>query len=340
MAEVVIANDDLVVLGGPSAISLALDVGATGIRGSYIFNDIGKPTSDQISFSIPPIIGDLYININPSDDEYLYLYQYKLVNGVLSWARILRLVPNTVLFSPYFKFINGEAYTPIVLNNVLFFVRGIILSLAEGGLENEQIETLDARDLSIQFRVSGNAPVMGNLVIEDIGTVFSGITYIVANTGQVLTNQQVALDKRYMLAQFTIAEFSAPSGVELVNGYRKVDFFATVGGRTELVVDIADVQPFSLDPADAIEINGNVVPFPGGITIANNTLSFGDKLVYLSNNNTPITGLTEGQEYFVAHVVDDTLVLSPDGTNLVQFVNDDMIRVHSIINLGGIRINV
>jgi hypothetical protein len=341
MAEVVVASDDLVVLGGPAAISLALDVGATGTRGSYIFNDIGKPTSDQISFSIPPINGDLYININPSDDEYLYLYQYKLVNGVLSWAKILRLVPNTVLFNPYFKFIDGEAYTPVVLNNVLLFVRGIIFSLAEGGLENEQLETLDARDLNIQFRVSGNAPVMSNLVIEDINTVFDGVTYIVANTGQVVTDQQVTLDKRYMLAQFTIAEFnSATSAVELVDGYRKVDFFATLGGRSELVLDIDQVEPYSLDPADAIEIDGNMVPFPGGITIPGHTLSFGDKIVYLSNNNEDIFGLGDGQEYFVAKVIDDTLVLSANGMSLVQFSNDDMVGTHSIINLGGIRVNV
>jgi hypothetical protein len=341
MAEVVIANEDLVVLGGPSSINLSLDVGATGTRGSYIFNDIGKPTSDQISFSIPPIIGDMYININPSDDEYLYLYQYKLVNGVLSWAKILRLVPNTVLFNPYFKFINGEAYTPVVLNNVLLFVRGIVFSLSDGGLENEQLETLDARDLNIQFRVSGNAPVMSNLTIEDINTVFTDVTYVVANTGQVVTGQTVALDKRYMLAQFKIAEFNeSTSAVELVNGYRKVDFFSTIGGRTELVVDIDEVQLASLDPADAIEIGGQVVPFPGGITVPGHTLLYGDKIVYLSNGNTPIVGLTEGQEYFIAYVADDTLVLSPDGQNLVTFTDTTKVKVHSIINLGGIKINV
>lgn len=339
MAEVVVANDDLVVLGGPASINLALDVGATGTRGSYIFNDIGKPTSNQISFSIPPIMGDLYININPSDDEYLYLYQYKLVNGVLAWAKILRLVPNTVLFSPYFKFINGEAYSPVVYNNNLIFVRGIVISLAEGGLENEQIETLDYRDLNIQFRVSGEAPVMSNLTIEDINTVFTNVTYVVAATGQVVTGQTVALDKRYMLAQFKIAEFNGTE-VEFVNGYRKVDFFATVGGRSELVLDIDQVEVASLDPADAIEIQGQVVPFPGGLTIAGHTMVVGDKITYLTNGNAPIAGLTNGQEYFVAYVADDTIVLSADGLSLVTFTDPTKIKMHSVINLGGIKINV
>lgn len=341
MAEVVVANDDLVVLGGPASISLALDVGATGTRGSYIFNDIGKPTSDQISFSIPPIMGDMYININPSDDEYLYLYQYKLVNGVLAWAKILRLVPNTVLFNPYFKFINGEAYSAVVYNNNLIFVRGIIISLAEGGLENEQIEQLDYRDLNIQFRVSGEAPVMSNLVIEDINTVFTGVTYVVAATGQVVTDQTVALDKRYMLAQFKIAEFNEiTSAVELVNGYRKVDFFSTVGGRSELVLDIDDIQLLSLDPADAIEVMGQVVPFPGALTIPGNAFVFGDRVVYLSNGNTEIQNLNSGQEYLVAYVDGDTVVLAEDLENLVSFTDPTKVKVHSLLNLSGVKINV
>jgi hypothetical protein len=339
MAEVVIANDDLVVLGGPASIELALDVGATGTRGSYIFNDIGKPTSNQISFSIPPIMGDMYININPSDDEYLYLYQYKLVNGVLSWAKILRLVPNTVLFNPYFKFINGVAHTPLVYNNNLIFVRGIVFSLAEGGLENEQLEQLDYRDLNIQFRVSGEAPVMSNLIIEDINTVFSNVTYVTA-TGTTVTGQTVALDKRYMLAQFTIAEFNATtSAVALVNGYRKVDFFATVGGRSELVLDIDEVLVGSLDPADAIDIGGVTVPFPGGLVIPGHGLEVNDVITYLSNGNTEIQNLDNGTEYLVVYVQDDTVVLS-NGVAPISFTDPTKTKVHSIIDLGGIRINV
>jgi hypothetical protein len=341
MAEVVVANDDLVVLGGPAAINLSLDVGATGTRGSYIFNDIGKPTSSQISFSIPPIIGDLYININPSDSEYLYLYQYKLVNGVLAWTKILRLVPNTVLLNPYFKFIDGEAYTPIVLNNGLIFVRGIIASLAEAGLENEQVEQLDPRDLNIQLRVGGASPVMSNLVIEDINTAFTGITYIIAATGQTLTNQTVALDKRYMLARLKIAELNESTmELDLVDGYRKVDFFVNVGGRSELVLDIDQVEVASEDPEDQIEVNGTTVDFPGGLTIVGHSLSVGNKIVYLTNGNTAITGLTNGQEYFVAHIVDDTIVLSANGTTLVSLTSATKVKTHSIIDLGGIVINV
>lgn len=345
MAEVVIANDDLVVLGGPASINLALDVGATGTRGSYIFNDIGKPTS--VSFSFPPIMGDMYININPSDNEYLYLYQYKLVNGVLGWVKILRLVPNTVLLNPYFKFINGEAYTPIVTTALgLVFFRGILVSMAEAGLENEQVDTLDHRDLNVQFRVSGNSPVMSNLTVQGINTTFDGMTYIVASSGTVVNNYTATLNQRYLFARLKIAEFNEnTSAVALVNGYRKVDFFATVGGRSEFVLDIDDIEAESSDPADDIEIGGNTYSFPGGLTITGHDMVAGDKIVYLSNGNTPITELTDGTEYFIAHVVDDTIVLSTtlvvdDQEDLVSFTSTMPNKTHSIINLGGIKLNV
>ncbi len=36
MPEVLVANDDLVVLGGPTSINVNVDLGATGKRGSQI----------------------------------------------------------------------------------------------------------------------------------------------------------------------------------------------------------------------------------------------------------------------------------------------------------------
>jgi hypothetical protein len=182
---------------------------------------------------------------------------------------------------------------------------------------------------------------MSNFNIEDINTTFSGVTYIVAATGQVVTDQTVTLNKRYMLARLKIAELNENTlGLELVDGYRKVDFFVNVGGRSELVLDIEQVEVASLDPADAIEVNGQVVPFPGGLTIIGHGLDVGDKIVYLTNGNTAITGLVNGQEYFVVYVADDTVVLSTDLVSLVTFTSATKIKVHSIIDLGGIRINV
>jgi hypothetical protein len=47
----------------------------------------------------------------PSDFEYLFLYQYGSVNGVLSWSRVLRLIPNTAIANIPVVFLDGEART-------------------------------------------------------------------------------------------------------------------------------------------------------------------------------------------------------------------------------------
>jgi hypothetical protein len=111
MVDVLLSSDDLSVFGGPASIDLNVDIGAQGIRGSYIFTGNGKPTDDGVD--LPPSLQpyDLYINLKPSDTEYLFLYQYGSVNGVISWSRVLRLIPNTALANIPVIFYNGEAVT-------------------------------------------------------------------------------------------------------------------------------------------------------------------------------------------------------------------------------------
>lgn len=116
MTEVILSNDQLSVLGGPSQLNIALDFGPAGSRGTYIFTGDGKPTDPNVnisSASLPaqstPQIFDFYINLKPADNEYLFLYQYQNVNGVPTWQRILRLVPNTAIANIDVPFVNGQA---------------------------------------------------------------------------------------------------------------------------------------------------------------------------------------------------------------------------------------
>jgi len=111
MVDVILSTEDLSVFGGPTSIDVNVDFGAQGNRGSYIFTGNGKPT--DLDVDLPPTIQpyDLYINLKPSDTEYLFLYQYGSINGVLTWSRVLRLIPNTALANIPVIFYNGEAVT-------------------------------------------------------------------------------------------------------------------------------------------------------------------------------------------------------------------------------------
>lgn len=111
MVDILLSAEDLSVYGGPASIDVNVDFGAQGVRGSYIFTGNGKPTDADVDLpeTIQPY--DLYINLKPSDIEYLFLYQYGSVNGVLTWSKVLRLIPNTALANIPVIFYNGEAVT-------------------------------------------------------------------------------------------------------------------------------------------------------------------------------------------------------------------------------------
>lgn len=324
MADVVIANDDLVVLGGPSSVTVELDIGATGNRGSYIFTDVGKPTSENISFTVTPQINDLYINLNPSDNEYLYLYQYKLDNAVLGWTKILRLVPNTVLANPVLKFINGEAHTSLTLAGTTFVVRGLYFPLA-GTLENADTEALDYRDINLQYTVSSDSQVLAAADLKEINTTFDLEIFDPTIPGYV--TQTANLGSRFLYATLKVAEWDG-TNIAAVNGYRKVDILATVGGRSEQVLDIT-----------AVTITDGGL-FPGSLTVPNHGLAVGDKVAYLANGNTEIVGLTDQSDYFVAALVtgdeDNSFVLTADGVNPVILTDATVEGVQSILKFGGL----
>lgn len=111
MVDILLSTEDLSIFGGPAQIDVNVDYGAQGQRGTFIFTGNGKPTDPDVDF--PQIIQpyDLYINLKPSDTEYLFLYQYASVNGILTWSRVLRLIPNTALANIPVIFYNGEAVT-------------------------------------------------------------------------------------------------------------------------------------------------------------------------------------------------------------------------------------
>lgn len=92
MPEVVLASDDLTVLGGPATVNVEVDFGKQGQRGSLIYTGPGKPSSTTLSGVTLQIL-DLYINADPLDDEYGMMYQYFISDGASTpaWHTILNI---------------------------------------------------------------------------------------------------------------------------------------------------------------------------------------------------------------------------------------------------------
>lgn len=111
MAEIVLSSDNISVLGGPSSITLNLDTGAEGPRGSYILYGFPNPNTPeaQETFVSPPQVFDFYIVVDPGSDDYLQLYQYINQDGEFLWVPAVKLRINMYATTRPTLFIDGQA---------------------------------------------------------------------------------------------------------------------------------------------------------------------------------------------------------------------------------------
>lgn len=119
MAEVNLSSDLLTILGGPSSVTVDLDIGAQGTRGSYILVGYGKPNLPTTIISETPQVYDMYINILASDDEYLYIYQYLNTGVATTWVRLMKLTPNTYSTNLSEEFVAGTTTVNIPISSIV-----------------------------------------------------------------------------------------------------------------------------------------------------------------------------------------------------------------------------
>lgn len=92
---VAISEDTVVVSGGAATLNVDVNYGAAGSDGSLILYGQGKPTDPNVVFPVEPRLLDWYINIDNTDEEYLYIYQFIYKNATTTWNRIFKIIPNT-----------------------------------------------------------------------------------------------------------------------------------------------------------------------------------------------------------------------------------------------------
>ena len=147
MPDVVLSNDDLTVLAGPSTVELLVDIGPTGTRGSKFFVGVGNPNAVTISTKI---LNDLYINSAPGSD-YGYLYQYVSEPGGDTWVEVLKINPtiysklHTVTFASGSDADYGSGAIVIPIANI---------STASG---------LTAANFNVQYSIQNTKPLASSL---------------------------------------------------------------------------------------------------------------------------------------------------------------------------------
>lgn len=147
------STDQITVLGGPSKISIDLDIGPTGKRGSYWFVGDGNP--NLVTIGQTPNLLDMYINIDPQDEDYLSLYQYLNSDGTNSWSKLLNIVPNLASKSVNSDFIGGNAQILIPLISIV---------------PEDLVATITIDKLNIQKSIVNSLPIIVTLKSLEIIT--------------------------------------------------------------------------------------------------------------------------------------------------------------------------
>lgn len=118
MTTPLVGSIDLSVFGGPSSISLDVDFGPTGARGSRIF---GVPADPRLVSTPKPLEVtnyDLGIVITPSAPDYLSVYQ-KTGTSAEDWEPFAALYPNFYAVKEGLTFnSSGVATFEIVVSSV------------------------------------------------------------------------------------------------------------------------------------------------------------------------------------------------------------------------------
>ena len=156
MADVLLSTDDMTVLGGPASISVDLDFGPDGARGSLWYTNVaGAPTS-----TLPvtnPNLFDICINTKPSDPDYLYIYQYTNTSPNNSWVKKFKLIPNTYSVNIPTTFVAGEARVNVALLKII---------------SEEMIGSATSSNFNVQYSITGNSePVSSTLSVLPLEVV-------------------------------------------------------------------------------------------------------------------------------------------------------------------------
>jgi len=149
--DTVISGQDLVVIGPPASISVSVDIGPTGSRGSEFYTGIGPP-SENASSLIYARVNDLYIN-RRLGGNYGVVYKLNAVPGGSSWQSVLKFQPISYSIKKLVDFSAGSGSISIPLvdfypNAPVGLDANIILIQATAELANPAFISISNKEIT------------------------------------------------------------------------------------------------------------------------------------------------------------------------------------------------
>jgi len=189
MAEILLSTDDLTVFGGPESVSLDLDIGPQGDRGSIIVGSNGNPQDANVNAAIVQDIQalDIAIDYNPFSSTYKTVFQRVATATGTQWTELFSLKTNFYSSTKTVTAANGKLTLPPINVTEIY-----------GGVE------ATSENLSIQYSISSGSggPMATKLVIKDLNTTqgflalpleIEGVEYVDGTWGPLVGPKTVHL---------------------------------------------------------------------------------------------------------------------------------------------------
>jgi len=173
--DTIISNDELVVVGPPASVSVSVDIGPQGERGSQFYSGVGTPAQNALSL-VDAKINDLYIN-RLLGGNYGVIYKLNATPGGSSWQAVLKFQPISHSVQKLVNFTSGSG--------------SISIPLAD--FYSSAPESLDPNTILIQATSELNNPAFISISNKDIQIVSSVKTFIAELQGAELSSGSVSL---------------------------------------------------------------------------------------------------------------------------------------------------
>jgi hypothetical protein len=174
--DTIISNDELVVVGPPASVSVSVDIGPQGERGSQYFSGVGPPVPDNASLLVNAKINDLYIN-SRLGGNYGVVYKLDSVPGGSSWNPILKFQPISHSVQKLVNFTSGSG--------------SISIPLAD--FYSNAPESLDPNTILVQATSELDNPAFISISNKSIQEVSTVKTFIAELQGAELSSGSVSL---------------------------------------------------------------------------------------------------------------------------------------------------
>lgn len=173
--DTIISNDELVVIGPPASVSVSVDIGPQGERGSEFYYGVGTPDQNT-EILVTAKINDLYIN-TLLGGNYGVVYKLTAEPGGSSWIPMLKFQPIAHSVKKIVNFTSGTGSVSIPLADFYF----------------NAPENLSPNTILVQATAELNDPAFVSVSNKTIGLVNGTKTFIAELKGAQFSSGSVSL---------------------------------------------------------------------------------------------------------------------------------------------------